>query len=96
MLSPELMNRKWILVLIMIVVGWGPFIGEVWPAERVELVTEDEKKIAAAYFPASSPNSPAVILLPDTRCDWKKSFGRFPSKLNKAGFAVLATDLSAE
>jgi dienelactone hydrolase len=56
------------------------------------LVTGDQVKLDFDYYPAQQPNSPTVILLPDTRCD-RKTFGTFPSKLNKAGFNVMAMDL---
>ncbi len=56
------------------------------------LVTGDQVKLDFDYYPAQQPNSPTVILLPDSRCD-RKSFSSFPAKLNKAGFNVLAMDL---
>lgn len=60
--------------------------------QSVSLVTDDKKKLTADYYPAKSPSAPAVILLPDTRCD-KNVFGSFPSELNNAGFTVLAIDM---
>jgi dienelactone hydrolase len=60
--------------------------------ETVTLVTDDNKKLECSYYPASAPNSPAVILLPDTRCD-KWHFASFPRNLNERGFAVLAMDM---
>jgi dienelactone hydrolase len=59
--------------------------------QSATIITGDQKKIAATYYPALSPNAPGVILLPDTRCN-RKHFGHFPTKLNEAGFAVLAMD----
>lgn len=56
------------------------------------LTTGDNVKLGFDYYPAQQPNSPTVILLPDTRCD-RKNFGAFPVKLNKAGFNVMAMDL---
>jgi dienelactone hydrolase len=56
------------------------------------LVTGDQVKLDFDFYPAQQPNSPTVILLPDTRCD-RRTFGTFPSKLNKAGFNVMAMDL---
>jgi dienelactone hydrolase len=53
---------------------------------------EDKKTLEATYFPSQADNSPAVILVPDTRCD-KSVFGSLPSELNKAGFAVLSMDM---
>lgn len=61
-------------------------------AESVKLITEDQKNISAAYFSPPSANAPGVILIPDTRCDGS-AFGRIPSRINKAGFAVLVIDL---
>ncbi len=55
------------------------------------LVTGDNVKIDFDFYPAQQPNSPAVILLPDSRCD-RKYFGSFPGKLNKAGFNVMTID----
>jgi dienelactone hydrolase len=77
---------------IVLLVSFGCATTQV-SKESVTIITDDQKKLGATYYPASSPNSPGVILVPDTRCDRKKSFGRFPSKINKAGFAVLALDL---
>jgi len=59
--------------------------------QSATIITDDQKKITATYYPAPSPNAPGVILLPDTRCS-KKYFGHFPTKLNEAGFAVLSMD----
>ena len=59
--------------------------------EPVTLITDDKSKLAGTYYPALTPNAPGVILLPDARCD-KKHFGNFPSKLNEAGFGILAMD----
>jgi len=58
----------------------------------ISLKTVDEKKLAADYYPAKLPSAPAVILLPDTRCD-KNVFGSFPLELNNAGFTVVSIDL---
>jgi dienelactone hydrolase len=55
------------------------------------LTAGDQVKLDFDYYPAQQPNSPTVILLPDTRCD-RKTFGTFPTKLNKAGFNVMAID----
>jgi dienelactone hydrolase len=60
--------------------------------QSISLNTDDEKKLAADYYPANSPSAPTVILLPDTRCD-KNVFGSFPVELNNAGFTVLSIDL---
>ena len=60
--------------------------------ETVSITTDDGKALRCLYFPPAQSNSPALILLPDTRCN-AASFGSIPAKLNKAGFAVLAMDL---
>ena len=70
----------------------APFVAEVEAEETVFITTDDGIKIKCTYFPPSMPNAPGVILLPDTRCD-RMNFGSIPTKLNKAGFAVLAMDL---
>jgi dienelactone hydrolase len=56
-----------------------------------QLLTDDQTKLDFDYYPANAHDSPAVILLPDTRCD-RRNFGSFPARLNQAGFAVLAMD----
>jgi len=63
-----------------------------WSSESISIRTEDQKRISATYYPPPAPNASAVILIPDTRCDGSV-FRGFASKLNKAGFAVLAMDL---
>ncbi len=60
--------------------------------QSMTITTEDKENICATFYPPPSPKSPGVVLLPDTRCD-RTYFGDLPSKLNKAGFAVLAVDL---
>ena len=77
-------------LLILLLMSFGCATMQI-TKEPVTLVTDDQIKIAGIYYPAPTPNAPAVILLPDTRCD-KKHFGNFPSKLNEAGFGVLAMD----
>jgi dienelactone hydrolase len=57
-----------------------------------KLLTEDSIQLEFDYYPAHHRDSPAVILLPDTRCD-RRAFGALPAKLNQAGFAVLTMDL---
>jgi dienelactone hydrolase len=85
-------NKFFLFLAIVLLMCFGCATTQV-SKESVTIITDDQKKIAATYYPAPSPNSPGVILIPDTRCDRKKSFGRFPSTINKAGFAVLALDL---
>ena len=70
----------------------APTIKEYQPkSPTTTLVTDDQKELKATFYPAPYPGVPGVILLPDTRSD-RTHFGAFPSKLNKAGFAVLAMD----
>ena len=78
------------LLLILLLMSFGCATTQI-TKETVTLVTDDQTKLAGTYFPALTPNAPGVILLPDTRCD-RKHFGNFPSKLNEAGFGVLAMD----
>ena len=61
------------------------------PQVSQSLVTGDRIKLDFDYYPARRPNSPTIILLPDTRCD-RRVFGTFPAKLNEAGFGVMAID----
>jgi dienelactone hydrolase len=56
------------------------------------LTTADKKSIDITYYPAATERAPVVILIPDTRCD-RSAFQKLPSQLQKAGFAVVATDL---
>ena len=60
-------------------------------SESVKLMTEDRIRTSATYYKPPSPNAAGVILIPDTRCD-RSAFGRFPKKLNDAGFAVLVLE----
>ncbi len=57
----------------------------------VALVTDDKIRLDFDYYPAHRPNSPTVILLPDTRCD-REIFGPFSAMLNEAGFGVMVID----
>jgi len=36
------MNRKWTVTFVVVLAGCGLLISEVWPAEPVELITEDQ------------------------------------------------------
>jgi dienelactone hydrolase len=78
------------LSLILLLMSFGCATTEI-TKEPVTLLTDDQTKLAGTYYPALTPKAPGVILLPDTRCD-RKHFGNFPSKLNEAGFGVLAMD----
>ena len=57
----------------------------------ISLLTDDQIRLGFDYYSANRPNSPTVILLPDTRCD-REIFGSFPAMLNEAGFSVIAID----
>jgi len=83
-------KRFFFTFFIILLMSFGCAITQV-SKQSATIITDDQKKIAATYYPAPSPNSPGVILLPDTRCS-RKYFGHFPTKLNEAGFAVLAMD----
>lgn len=87
------MNHKnfFLFFIIVVLMSFGCATTQI-SKKSVTITTDDQIRIAATYYPAPSPNAPGVILLPDARCD-RKHFGRFPSRLNKAGFAVLAMDL---
>lgn len=76
------------LLLVTITVGCAT----TQTAQRsVALVTGDQIKLDYDYYPAQQPNSPTIILLPDTRCD-RKYFDTFSAMLNEAGFGVMAID----
>lgn len=83
-------KRFFFTFFIILLMGFGCATTQV-SKQSATIITDDQKKIAATYYPAPSPNAPGVILLPDTRCN-RKHFGHFTTKLNEAGFAVLAMD----
>lgn len=56
------------------------------------VTTADKKFIDITYYPAAAERAPVVVLIPDTRCD-RSVFRKLPSQLQKADFAVVATDL---
>ncbi len=67
---------------VLFVVQLALFAGlSLWFEARAEeslaLLTADGKEIAASYYKATRPNSPAIMLLLDTRCD-RMNFGGFP------------------
>jgi dienelactone hydrolase len=80
--------KRLLIIIVTLVVSMAAhhFAG----AESV--VTEDKKSIDITYYPPTSEKAPVVILIPDTRCD-RSAFRSLPSQLQKAGFAVVATDL---
>jgi dienelactone hydrolase len=79
------------IVIIFLASIFGCAIAQTTQSSQ-SLITGDQVKLDFDYYPAQQPNSPTVILLPDSRCD-RKNFGTFPAKLNKAGFNVMAMDL---
>jgi uncharacterized protein len=59
--------------------------------ERFTLITKDEVKLAASYFPGPQPTAPGIVLLHGIQ----SNRGQFKDEirwLTKAGFAVLALD----
>ncbi len=84
--------RKNFKVISLICLSLFFFGAQGWSSECISIRTEDQKQISAIYYPPPVPNASAIILIPDTRCDGS-IFTGFASKLNKAGFAVLALDL---
>lgn len=70
----------------------SPVIKQSYATEFVDLITSDQKKLEINYWPPRQANAPAIILVPDTRCDGK-IFGELSSHLNKAGYAVIAMDM---
>lgn len=84
--------RKIVEVISLIGLSLILFGTQSWSSESISIRTEDQKQISAIYYPPPASNASAIILIPDTRCDGSV-FGGFASKLNKAGFAVLAMDL---
>jgi len=91
-----MVNKKFhkpiVFSLFILLCSVAPFGAEVEAEETVFINTDDGIRIKCTYFPPLMPNAPGVILLSDTRCD-RIPFGSIPTKLNKAGFAVLAMDL---
>lgn len=76
------------LLLVAIAVGCATTQPQ---KKSAPLVTSDQIKLEFDYNPAHRPNSPTVILLPDTRCD-RSNFEIFSARLNEAGFGVMAID----
>jgi dienelactone hydrolase len=86
------MNLKIILSMGLLLLTITAGCATSQTAQRsVSVVTGDQIKLDFDYYPPLLPNSPTVILLPDTRCD-RKNFGSFPARLHEAGFGVLAMD----
>jgi len=78
------------LLMISLVVASSLALYQLAGAESV--ATADKKSIDITYYPSAAERAPVVILIPDTRCD-RSVFRKLPSQLQKAGFAVVATDL---
>jgi dienelactone hydrolase len=88
--------KKIISLLVFVTLILIAFVHGIEASESIKLVTEDNKNVSATYYPPPLPNAPGLILIPDTRCDgsvFVKQAGDFPKELNKAGLAVLVTDL---
>jgi dienelactone hydrolase len=84
----------WLFICISLILIFFVYSGR--SSENIKFTTDDKEKIKATYYPSTSTNAPGVILIPDTRCDgsvFAKQASDFPSKLNNAGFSVLAMDL---
>jgi dienelactone hydrolase len=88
MFAQNNMTKVVLLFSLILVLSWS----EGWSKQTLSITTEDQKQISATYYPPPSSNAPGLILIPDTRCDGSQ-FGGIPSKLNKAGFAILVMDL---
>lgn len=85
------LQKIFLMTICLLTLVFGCAIAQTTQSSQ-SLITGDQVKLDFDYYPAQQPNSPTVILLPDTRCD-RKNFGTFPAKLNKAGFNVMAMDL---
>jgi len=80
--------RRWLTIALVVAVSLPLF--QLAAAES--LTTADKKSIDITYYPAGTERAPVVILLPGTPCD-RSAFQKLPPRLQKAGFAVVATDL---
>jgi dienelactone hydrolase len=78
------------LLVIALLVAVSLVLHQSVRAESIS--TEDKKVINITYYPPASERAPVVILIPDTRCD-RSVFRKLPLQLQKAGFAVVTTDL---
>ena len=81
-----------LISFILFLFLFGCFVEVSVAGDDIYLTTEDGIKLKATYFAPQTQNAPAVILIPDTRCD-RMNFGTIPRKLNEIGYAVLAIDL---
>ena len=77
-------------LMIALVVAASFAVCELAGAES--LATADKKSIDVTYYPSAAERAPVVVLIPDTRCD-RSVFRKLPLQLQKAGFAVVTTDL---
>jgi dienelactone hydrolase len=78
------------LLMVLLVVAVSLLSYQLAAAESV--TTSDNRSIDITYYPSAAEKAPAVILIPDTRCD-RSVFRKLPSQLQKAGFAVVAMDM---
>jgi dienelactone hydrolase len=78
------------LLMIPLIVAASLALYQLAGAES--LTTADKQSIDITYYPAAAERAPVVILIPDTRCD-RSVFRKLPLQLQKAGFAVVTTDL---
>jgi dienelactone hydrolase len=91
-----MVKRKYYKIIffsfLLLYCSLAQFVIEGVAEETVLITTDDGQKLKSSYYPPAIPNTPGIILLPDTRCD-RRNFGSIPTKLNEAGFAVLSMDL---
>lgn len=80
--------KRLFMILLAVIVSLASY----HPADAESVTTSDNKSIDITYYPSAAEKAPAVILIPDTRCD-RSAFRKLPSLLQKSGFAVVAMDL---
>jgi len=78
------------LLMVVLIVAASLVLYQFAGAESV--ATADKNSIDITYYPSAAERAPVVILIPDTRCD-RSVFRKLPLQLQKAGFAVVATDM---
>ena len=84
--------KSMLFLSFVLLFSFAQFVSQGAAEETANITTDDGQKLKSTYFAPATPNAPAVMLLPDTRCD-RMNFGSIPRKFNEAGFAVLALDL---
>jgi dienelactone hydrolase len=85
---------RWLITFVSLILIF--FLRSGRSSETIKFTTDDKEKIKTTYYPSTSTNAPAVILIPDTRCDgsvFANQASNFPSKINQASFSVLVMDL---